>query len=195
MSYNVCVTSIVEHITSIFENYFSLHAFRVDAKYNLLAKSCSSYFNLPIIASEHTQLSETSYFTRFLVESQILPEADFAGENKNYLKRILEAKPISHGCFYSVSFGGAYLLGTTLDSNLKVIYQLLDIEAETVELSSSRQLDESLANAIKKINPIYDAWLEGSKAMDEEILSLHVSRLSRQLRWRIKSSLTQYKKS
>ncbi|MCG7490842.1 type VI secretion system membrane subunit TssM [Vibrio sp. Of14-4] len=146
-------------------------------KYNLLAKSCSSYFNLPIIASEHTQLSETSYFTRFLVESQILPEADFAGENKNYLKRILRQSRLAMAASILFLSGGAYLLGTTLDSNLKVIYQLLDIEAETVELSSSRQLDESLANAIKKINPIYDAWLEGSKAMDEEILSLHVSRL------------------
>ncbi len=35
-------------------------------KYNLLAKSCSNYFNLPIIASEHTQLTETPLLLSFL---------------------------------------------------------------------------------------------------------------------------------
>ncbi|NOH72456.1 type VI secretion system membrane subunit TssM [Vibrio pectenicida] len=146
-------------------------------KYNLLAKSCSTYFNLPIIASEHTQLSETPYFIRFLVESQILPEADFAGENKTYLKRILRQSRLAMVASVIFLSAGAYLLGTTLDSNLRVIYQLLHIETETTASDTNQQLDLNLAKAIKKIDPIYKAWLEGSKAMDEEMISLHVSRL------------------
>lgn len=146
-------------------------------KYNLLAKSCSNYFNLPIIASEHTQLSETPYFTRFLVESQILPEAEFAGENKTYLKRILRQSRLAMVASIVFLSGGAYLLGTTLDSNLRVIYQLLNINTETTAMDSNQQLDRSLTKAIEKIDPIYNAWLEGSKAMDEELVSLHVSRL------------------
>ncbi|NOI29642.1 type VI secretion system membrane subunit TssM [Vibrio coralliilyticus] len=146
-------------------------------KYNLLAKSCSTYFNLPIIASEHTQLSETPYFTRFLVESQILPEADFAGENKTYLKRILRQSRLAMIASIVFLAGGAYLLGTTLDSNLRVIYQLLNIETGDQASGQVRLLDDKLAQAITQIEPVYDAWVEGSEALDEEIVSLNVSRL------------------
>lgn len=146
-------------------------------KYNLLAKSCSTYFNLPIIASEHTQLSETPYFTRFLVESQILPEADFAGENKTYLKRILRQSRLAMVASIVFLAGGAYMLGTTLDSNLRVIYQLLNIETDDRAANSGRLLDDKLARAIAQIQPVYGAWVEGSEALDQELVSLNVSRL------------------
>ncbi|WP_076590314.1 type VI secretion system membrane subunit TssM [Vibrio ostreicida] len=146
-------------------------------KYNLLAKSCSHYFNLPIIASEHTQLSETPYFTRFLVESQILPEADVAGENKTYLKRILRQSRLAMAASVLFLAGGGYLLGNTLDMNLRVIYQLLNIEASEQTSVDTLSLNDKLARAIARIEPIYEAWEKGSSALDQEVMSLNVSRL------------------
>ncbi|NMU25361.1 type VI secretion system membrane subunit TssM, partial [Vibrio parahaemolyticus] len=97
-------------------------------KYNLLAKSCSNYFNLPIIASEHTQLTETPYFSRFLIDSQILPESDFAGENKTYLRLIQRQSRLAILGSIILLTGGSYFFFTTLDSNLHVMNQLLSID-------------------------------------------------------------------
>ncbi|WP_299015009.1 type VI secretion system membrane subunit TssM [uncultured Photobacterium sp.] len=146
-------------------------------KYNLLAKSCSNYFNLPIIASEHTHLSETPYFTRFLVDSQILPEADFAGENKTYLRRIQRNSQFAITFAVLTLFGGGYFLRQALDSNLRVINQLIEVEDRTKEAKSSRSFDTYLTNASKSVSPAYQAWLSGNQAIDEELVTMKVSRL------------------
>ena len=39
---------------------------------------------------------EKSYFSRFLIDSQILPESDFAGENKTYLRLIQRQSQAMH---------------------------------------------------------------------------------------------------
>jgi type VI secretion system protein ImpL len=146
-------------------------------KYNLLAKSCSNYFNLPIIASEHTQLTETPYFTRFLVDSQILPESDFAGENKTYLRRIQSQSRLAFAASVILLVGGGYFFVTTLDSNLRVINQLIGIDNNEPLQQQQINFDELLVHASQSIKPSYNAWLSGTEALDNEIASMNVSRL------------------
>ncbi|HHF3069643.1 TPA: type VI secretion system membrane subunit TssM [Vibrio diabolicus] len=150
-------------------------------KYNLLAKSCSNYFNLPIIASEHTQLTETPYFSRFLIDSQILPESDFAGENKTYLRLIQRQSRLAILGSIILLAGGSYFFATTLDSNLHVMNQLLSIDDKS-QAEHDARFSELLENATKAIEPSYEAWLKGSKALDEEILPLNISRLDQSTR-------------
>ncbi len=146
-------------------------------KYNLLAKSCSNYFNLPIIASEHTQLTETPYFSRFLIDSQILPESDFAGENKTYLRLIQRQSQLAMLASVVLLAGGSYFFVTTLDSNLRVINQLLSID-DNGQVEQEVSFNQLLVNATRAIQPSYSAWLEGSRALDEEVLPLNISRLN-----------------
>lgn len=147
-------------------------------KYNLLAKSCSNYFNLPIIASEHTQLTETPYFSRFLIDSQILPESDFAGENKTYLRLIQRQSHLAMFVSVVILAGGGYFFVKTLDSNLRVINQLLGID-DTAQAEQEASFNQLLANATRAIQPSYSAWLEGSKELDNEVLPLNISRLDK----------------
>ncbi len=150
-------------------------------KYNLLAKSCSNYFNLPIIASEHTQLTETPYFSRFLIDSQILPESDFAGENKTYLRLIQRQSHLAMLASVILLAGGTYFFVTTLDSNLRVINQLLGID-DNGQVEQEASFNQLLVNATRAIQPSYSAWLEGSRALDEEVLPLNISRLDQSTR-------------
>lgn len=147
-------------------------------KYNLLAKSCSNYFNLPIIASEHTQLTETPYFSRFLIDSQILPESDFAGENKTYLRLIQRQSHLAMFVSVVILAGGGYFFVKTLDSNLRVINQLLGID-DTAQAEQEASFNQLLINATRAIQPSYSAWLEGSKELDNEVLPLNISRLDK----------------
>ncbi|MGR5447700.1 type VI secretion system membrane subunit TssM [Vibrio jasicida] len=147
-------------------------------KYNLLAKSCSNYFNLPIIASEHTQLTETPYFSRFLIDSQILPESDFAGENKTYLRLIQRQSHLAMFVSVVILAGGGYFFVKTLDSNLRVINQLLGID-DTAQAEQEASFNQLLVNATRAIQPSYRAWLEGSKELDNEVLPLNISRLDK----------------
>ncbi|MGR5094580.1 type VI secretion system membrane subunit TssM [Vibrio maritimus] len=145
-------------------------------KYNLLAKSCSNYFNLPIIASEHTQLSETPYFSRLLVDSQILPERDFAGENKTYLRGIQRRSRLAFAFSLALIVGGGYYFSTMLEKNLNVIGQLMGInQGDNAILDPS--FDVMLKGATHSVEPSYSAWLSGTQALDEELLPLNISRL------------------
>ncbi|NVD06240.1 type VI secretion system membrane subunit TssM [Vibrio sp. JPW-9-11-11] len=145
-------------------------------KYNLLAKSCSNYFNLPIIASEHTHLTETPYFSRFLMDSQVLPESDFAGENKAYLRIIQRQSRLAMLASIILLVGGGYFLATTLDSNLRVIHQLLGINDKS-QSDQNSDFNTLLADANKTVQPSYNAWLSGSKALEDQLLPLNISRL------------------
>ena len=146
-------------------------------KYNLLAKSCSNYFNLPIIASEHGQLTETPYFTRFLVDSKVLPEADFSNENQNYLRRIQQRSRLAFLVSVVVLTSGSYFLFQALESNLQVINQLIDVKGKDHEQYASEVFHSKLTNAQEEIEPTYNAWLNGNKALDDELLTMKVSRL------------------
>ncbi|MGF1727555.1 type VI secretion system membrane subunit TssM [Photobacterium nomapromontoriensis] len=145
-------------------------------KYNLLAKSCSNYFNLPIIASEHTQLTETPYFSRFLMDSQILPESDFAGENKTYLRLIQRQSYLAMLVSVVLLVGGGYFFITTLDSNLRVINQLLSIDSKTKD-ELQADFHKLLLNATTIVQPSYNAWFSGAEALDNEFLTLNISKL------------------
>lgn len=146
-------------------------------KYNLLAKSCSNYFNLPIIASEHGQLTETPYFTRFLVDSKVLPEADFSNENQNYLRRIQQRSRLAFLVSVVVLTSGSYFLFQALESNLQVMNQLIDVKGKDHEQYASEVFHSKLTNAQEEIEPTYSAWLNGNKALDDELLTMKVSRL------------------
>ncbi|MEF1307649.1 type VI secretion system membrane subunit TssM, partial [Vibrio owensii] len=138
-------------------------------------------FNLPIIASEHTQLTETPYFSRFLIDSQILPESDFAGENKTYLRLIQRQSHLAMLASVILLAGGTYFFVTTLDSNLRVINQLLGID-DKGQVEQEASFNQLLVNATRAIQPSYSAWLEGSRALDEEVLPLNISRLDQSTR-------------
>ncbi|MUK40693.1 type VI secretion system membrane subunit TssM [Aliivibrio fischeri] len=146
-------------------------------KYNLLAKSCSNYFNLPIIASEHGQLTETPYFTRFLVDAKVLPESDYSAENQHYLKRIQQHSRIAFTASAILLTSGGYFLFQALDSNLRVINQLIQVEDTDLADYHSKDFTAKLINAQKAISPTYSAWLSGNRALDEEMLTMNVSRL------------------
>jgi len=161
-------------------NLFFTSGLQGGRKYNLLAKSCSNYFNLPMIASEHMQLHETPYFSRFLVESQILPEANYAGENKVYLRKLTRNSYLTlSGCTLIVILTG-YMLQETLISNINVINNLISLETNGDELSIqqySSDLNKELSQAIANIEPIYNAWIASNKALEQEVSSLNLSQL------------------
>ena len=146
-------------------------------KYNLLAKSCSNYFNLPIIASEHGQLSETPYFTRFLMDAKVLPEADFANENQHYLRRIQQQSRLALLGSLLVIASGSYFLFQTLGSNLQVINQLIGVKENVEKQYASDDFQSKLTSAEQAVSPTYSAWLNGNKALDDELLTMKVSRL------------------
>ncbi|WP_260260665.1 type VI secretion system membrane subunit TssM [Vibrio intestinalis] len=146
-------------------------------KYNLLAKSCSNYFNLPIIASEHTHLTETPYFVRFLMDSQILPESDFAGENQTYLRRIRKQSNLAIIASLLLLAGSGYYFATTLDANLRVINKLLNID-NIHQNDHQSDFAELLTNTSESLQPLYSAWFDGSTALDNEALPLNISRLT-----------------
>ncbi len=147
-------------------------------KYNLLAKSCSNYFNLPIIASEYSHLSETPYFTRFLFESQILPEADYAGENNIHLKNIQRKSYASLAICIIIAFSGSHLLLNMLKNNIEVMNQLINSGSEElVLLESEKAFTEHLIKANQLVLASYTTWLKGNKALDDELTTLNISRL------------------
>ncbi|MGY0072060.1 type VI secretion system membrane subunit TssM [Vibrio proteolyticus] len=179
------VRNVVERLNSLNHGSYCLDIREVffssnlqgGRKYNLLAKSCSNYFNLPIIASEHSHLSETPYFTRFLVESQILPEADFAGENKTYLRRIQRHSYLSMAASVAIILGGGYLLFQVLDSNLNVMNQMIGVEGTEESDDQVSSFNAQLLNANQSIAPSYAAWLTGNQALDQELSTMKISRL------------------
>ncbi|MCV5745452.1 hypothetical protein OFN42_35145, partial [Escherichia coli] len=65
--------------------------------------------------------------------------------------------------------GGTYFFVTTLDSNLRVINQLLNID-EKVQTEQEASFNQLLQSATRAIQPSYNAWLEGSRALDEEVI-------------------------
>ncbi len=148
-------------------------------KYNLLAKSCSNYFNLPVIASQHSHLSETPYFTRFLVQSQILPEADFAGENKKHLRHIQRNSRLTVVACLLGLIGSAAIFSQTVKNNIAVMEQLLHVEnnENIAQVNDVKSFNTQLAKANRSIRSSYDAWLKGNNALDEEISSFKLSRL------------------
>ncbi len=146
-------------------------------KYNLLAKTCSNYFNLPIIASEHTHLSETPFFTRFLVDAQILPEADFAGENKAYLRKLQRKSRITIALGIAFVASSAYYFAQTLESNIRVINTLIGVDTVAAGDAAKRSFDEELEAASKSVQSAYEGWLSGNTALDHELTSLKISRL------------------
>ncbi|MFB9134104.1 type VI secretion system membrane subunit TssM [Vibrio olivae] len=179
------IGSLVERISSINRGhyYFDIRevffcsSIQGGRKYNLLAKSCSNYFNLPIIASEHTHLSETPFFTRFLVDSQILPEADFAGENKAYLRK-LQRKSRATIVFAAMFIAGsAYFFVDTLGSNIRVINTLVGVDTVDSGDSATKSFNEELESASVSVQSAYEGWLSGNTALDNEVVSLKVSRL------------------
>lgn len=77
--------------------------------------------------------------------------------------------------------GGTYFFVTTLDSNLRVINQLLGID-DKGQVEQEASFNQLLVNATRAIQPSYSAWLEGSRALDEEVLPLNISRLDQSTR-------------
>lgn len=146
-------------------------------KYNLLAKSCSNYFNLPIIASEHTHLTETPYFVRFLIDSQILPESDFAGENQTYLRRIRKQSNFALAASVILLAGSGYFFATTLDTNLRVINKLLNISGSH-QIEPQSDFVQQLSSTSEALQPLFSTWIDSSTALDEETLPLNISRLT-----------------
>lgn len=147
-------------------------------KYNLLAKTCSDYFNIPIIASGHSHLSEIPYFSRFLVDKKILSEADSAGENKIYLKKLQRNSIMALSVSFFVLISGGALIFDTLQSNLFVMNKLIHSEQKTkVFKDDARNITSRLSTAINNIKPSFDAWGSGNSELDNEILSLNISYL------------------
>lgn len=179
------ISRIIERLNELNQGTYSIDIREVffssslqgGRKYNLLAKSCSNYFNLPIIASEHGQLTETPYFTRFLVDAKVLPESDYSAENQHYLKRIQQHSRIAFTVSAILLTSGGYFLFQALDSNLRVINQLIQVEDTNLSDYHSKDFTAKLVNAQKAISPTYSAWLNGNHALDEEILTMKVSRL------------------
>ncbi|SDH60853.1 type VI secretion system protein ImpL [Vibrio xiamenensis] len=180
------IGSLIERISSVnhgqylfdMREVFFCSSIQGGRKYNLLAKTCSNYFNLPIIASEHTHLSETPFFTRFLVDSQILPEADFAGENKAYLKKLQRKSRITIGLGIAFVASSAYFFFNTLESNISVINTLMGVNSVANEQTDSQSFDAELQAASKSVESAYEGWLSGSTALDKEVASLKISRLN-----------------
>ncbi|MCW8348646.1 type VI secretion system membrane subunit TssM [Vibrio sp. ZSDZ65] len=181
------ISLIVERICQVNTGSYSLDLREIffnsslqgGRKYNLLAKSCSSYFNLPIIASEHTQLAETPYFTRFLIDAKILPESDFAGENKTHLRLIQKQSRLAFSLCFVLLVASGYFFATTLDSNLRVINQLIGIENKEQVTQEQIEFTKLLVQANDTVQPSYNAWLTGTKALDQELVSMNVSRLDK----------------
>lgn len=147
-------------------------------KYSLLAKSCSNYFNIPIIASGHSHLSETPYFTRFLIDRRILSEADFAGENKTYLKKIQRNSMIALMISFIVLLAGGGIIFLILKSNILVMNQLMLAEEKHQDINIAANTFESrLINANHRIKMSFDAWFSGNYHADKEIISLNISYL------------------
>lgn len=179
------ISRIIERLNELNQGTYSIDIREVfftsslqgGRKYNLLAKSCSNYFNLPIIASEHSQLTETPYFTSFLIDAKILPEADFSTENQHYLRRIQQYSHLTLAASVIVLSGGAYFLFQALDSNLRVINQLIQVETTSTDLKNQKDYTNKLINAQRTIEATYSAWSNGNDALNNEILTMKVSRL------------------
>ncbi len=180
------IGSLIERISSVnhgqylfdMREVFFCSSIQGGRKYNLLAKTCSNYFNLPIIASEHTHLSETPFFTRFLVDSQILPEADFAGENKAYLKKLQRKSRITIGLGIAFVASSAYFFFNTLESNISVINTLMGVNNVANNQQANQSFEQELQAASASVESAYEGWLSGSTALDNELTSLKISRLN-----------------
>lgn len=145
-------------------------------KYNLLAKSCSNYFNLPIIASEYTQLSETPYFTRFVIDAHVLPESEFAGENKRHLQKLIRNSRIVFVSCTVATVSIGYLLFQTLNNNLFVINDLIEtngIEQNIDNINFNNEFNTTVAT----IAPYYQAWINANDKLDNELLTMKVSKV------------------
>lgn len=180
------VRSVLESLNAINQGNYKLDIREIfffsnhqgGRKYNLLAKSCSHYFNIPIVASRPYQLSETPYFTRFLVDYKILSEAEFAGENKTYLRQIQRNSIIAMSLGVLVLIAGGAVIAGTLKSNLFVMGQLINIDkTHEKEGANTNTFSARLLNVNKRIKPYFDAWFSGSEALKEEIASLNISYL------------------
>ena len=180
------VRSVIESINSINHGkykfdirevfFFSSH--QGGKKYNLLAKSCSDYFNIPIIASKSYHLSETPYFTRFLVDVKIISESEFAGENKKYLRRIQRKSIIAISVSGIVIASGGLLIFNTLKSNLLVMDTLIQAKEKPGNIyDEACKFTERLLNVNIKIKPSFDAWFIGNEELEKEISSLNMSYL------------------
>ncbi|MDK2666726.1 hypothetical protein QO228_22875, partial [Vibrio vulnificus] len=62
-----------------------------------------------------------------------------------------------------------------------MINQLLGID-DKGQLEQEASFNQLLVSATRAIQPSYSAWLEGSRALDEEVLPLNISRLDQTTR-------------
>ncbi|MCM0150201.1 type VI secretion system membrane subunit TssM [Photobacterium galatheae] len=148
-------------------------------KYNLLAKGCSNHFNVPMIASEHDQLSESPLFTRFIIDEQVLPEANFAGENKRHLKQLIrKSRMTMAACVTLLGVSGYYFL-TTTQQNISIINQLLNVAENPTEDEAQAQLRRQLSLTSSGIQPLYQAWVDASRLLDEKIIDINVDKLDK----------------
>ncbi|MDO6708564.1 type VI secretion system membrane subunit TssM [Photobacterium sp. 1_MG-2023] len=148
-------------------------------KYNLLAKGCSNYFNVPMIASEHDQLTESPLFTRFIIDEQVLPEANFAGENKRHLKQLIRKSRITMAACVSLLGVSGYYFLTTTQNNISIINQLLDVAADQTQEDSRAQLSQQIATTSNGIQPLYLAWVDASRLLDEKMIDINVDKLDK----------------
>ena len=188
--FELCYTeikSVIEYINSINHGkykfdlrevfFFSNH--QGGRKYNLLAKSCSDYFNIPIIASKSCHLSEIAYFTRFLVDLKIISESEFAGENKKYLREIQRKSIIAISVSGIILVLSGFLMHKILTSNLLIMNTLILAQEKNEKINDdSKIFIERLLNANKKIKPSFDSWFIGNEELEKEILSLNMSHLN-----------------
>ncbi|MBV7264051.1 type VI secretion system membrane subunit TssM [Photobacterium sp. WH24] len=146
-------------------------------KYNLLAKGCSNYFNVPMIASEHDQLSESPLFTRFIIDEQVLPEANFAGENKRHLRQLIRRSHMTMAaCVTLLSVSGYYFF-TTTQSNISIINQLLEVADNKSDDHEFANLKNQFAVTSNGILPLYQAWTNASYLLDEKLIDINVDKL------------------
>ncbi|GAL10990.1 IcmF-related protein [Vibrio astriarenae] len=147
-------------------------------KYNLVAKSCSQHYNLPVIASEHAQLSETSYFTRFLIDTHVLPEANSIGENRRHLKKLLRRSRATLATCLTLVATSAYMLYQSVDTNLGVINALKALASNTQYANENNDIHDRLITATNYIEPFYEAWSHATASQDDSMVVIGSQRLT-----------------
>ncbi|MFW1331978.1 hypothetical protein ACEV9E_25250, partial [Vibrio parahaemolyticus] len=78
--------------------------------------------------------------------------------NKTYLHMIQRQSHLAMLASVVLLAGGTYFFVTTLDSNLRVINQLLNID-EKVQTEQEASFNQLLMSATRAIQPSYNAWL------------------------------------
>ncbi|MGL6313477.1 type VI secretion system membrane subunit TssM [Vibrio sp. WXL103] len=147
-------------------------------KYNLVAKGCSQHYNLPVIASEHGQLLEHSFFTRFLIDSHILPEANNIGENRKHLRKmLLRSRAALATCVTLVSLSG-YMFYQSIDTSLGVIGALKGLATNIQATEDQNDFHERLNTATDYIEPFYEAWSQATSSQDDNHIVIGGQRLS-----------------